>query len=377
MVAQQVVVQHQPRGGHGGGQVAGRDRVRRGDVERVHDLGRRVRVVARHRGQHREPFAGDPVRLPQPAGRHGHGADRVQAAADQYRVAGGAGGGGSGLGQRRIGRDLVPVRVPRGGGGQVRGHLRIRRVAGRGRLGQQCGEPLVRHLGREAGREPVGGHHGVRHRHRPCVAVARRPGPLGRGHQQLERLPRGGDGVRAVRRELVQRERSYRLQQPPPAGRPQVHDQALVDEPAQHVGHRATAAVRGHRDGGVQVEATDERGQPAEQRPLLLVQQVVAPADHRAQRAVALVRPAAAGQQPQVVVQGSEQATRAERGAARGGEFDRQRHPVQAGAQLGHHGRFGAELGVRRGGFVGPSSGLERLPAVPFGAVPYRVATGS
>ena len=96
---------------------------------------------------------------------------------------------------------------------------------------------------------------------------------------------------------------------------------------------------------GGQVEAAHEHGQPAEQGPLVLVEQVVAPPDDRAERAVPLVGLPTAGEQAQLLVQRREQALGAERGRAGRGQLDRQRHAVEPGADPGHRRRVGREVG--------------------------------
>ena len=127
-----------------------------------------------------------------------------------------------------------------------------------------------------------------------------------------------------------------------------VDQQALVGQPADQVGdHAAVHAGRDDSHGRVEVEAADERARPAEHGPLVAVEQVVAPVDDRPQRAVPLVRAAAAGQQAQVVVQPGQQAVHAERRAARRGQLDGQRHAVQPGAHVADHGSGCGEVAGR------------------------------
>ncbi|MFG3697349.1 hypothetical protein ACGF5C_05430 [Micromonospora sp. NPDC047620] len=95
-----------------------------------------------------------------------------------------------------------------------------------------------------------------------------------------------------------------------------------------------------------------ERVQTATHCTFLVVQQVVTPADHRAQRAMPFVGPAPTGQQAQHVVQGGQQARRAQRRAASGGQLDRQRHPVEPGAEFGDERWVRAEVRVDRPGPV-------------------------
>jgi hypothetical protein len=129
-----------------------------------------------------------------------------------------------------------------------------------------------------------------------------------------------------------------------------VHQQALVGEPADQVGHQAPV-VRGDGRRTVEVEPAGEHAEPAEQRALRVVEQVVAPVDHVAQRAVPVVGAAPAGQQLQVVGEAGEQAVHTERGDPGRGQLDGQRHPVQPGTQPAD---LGALVGEVRVGGLGP-----------------------
>ena len=147
-------------------------------------------------------------------------------------------------------------------------------------------------------------------------------------------------------RHLGQSERPYRLQQPPPADPPaQVYHEALVRQPAEQV--RDARPVPADRRRGVDVERPDEHPESAEQRLLLLTEQVIAPGQHRAQGPVPLVAAAHAGQQPQRVVEGREQTRRAQRRGAGRGQLDRQGQPVQPRAQFRDHRRLRHEMRVR------------------------------
>ncbi len=84
-----------------------------------------------------------------------------------------------------------------------------------------------------------------------------------------------------------------------------------------------------------------EHGQAAEDRPLRLGQQVVAPVDRRPQRLVpGDGGPAAAGQQAEPVVEAGRDLLDRERPDARGGELDGERDAVQATAELGDRARI-------------------------------------
>ena len=83
-----------------------------------------------------------------------------------------------------------------------------------------------------------------------------------------------------------------------------------------------------------------------------LVEQVPAPVDHRAQRLVARQRrTAAAGEQPEPVVQAAGDLRRGHRAQAGGGQLDRQRHAVEPAADGEHR----AEVGLD--GEAGPHGG--------------------
>ena len=90
--------------------------------------------------------------------------------------------------------------------------------------------------------------------------------------------------------------------------------------------------------GGVERAAAAEDGEPGEEPLLVLVEQVVAPRDRRAQRRVALVGVAAALEQVEPLRDPLEQLLGAEELDARGGELDREREAVEAADQLVHGG---------------------------------------
>src|SRR5439155_3048295 len=91
--------------------------------------------------------------------------------------------------------------------------------------------------------------------------------------------------------------------------------------------------ARRDRGGGVEREASREHRQPPQDDALRLGQQLVAPVERRAQRLLARQRRAAAAcEEPEAIVEPRRDAFDAERGDARGGELDGERHAVEAAA---------------------------------------------
>jgi hypothetical protein len=131
------------------------------------------------------------------------------------------------------------------------------------------------------------------------------------------------------------------------------HHQRAVDQAAEHVEQGpGLARVGAHRLGGVEGEAAAEHRQPGEERLLLAGEQVVAPVDGRAQRAVAgdgVAR--AGGEQAEAVVQAGEQLLGGEQAHARGGQLDGERQPVEPRAERGDIGEVRRrDLEARRHG---------------------------
>ncbi len=158
--------------------------------------------------------------------------------------------------------------------------------------------------------------------------------------------------VRAVRDAGLRAEEADRLQHPvPPVDH--VHE-GPVDQVGQHV--LVGVAHRHHR---VERGATGEHGEAPGQLPLVGPQQVPAPLDGRAQGAVARGgRAVAAVQQREMVVCGQSRGDLldGELAQPRGRELDRQRQPVQRGADLGDGGAVGRtddETGADGGRAVG------------------------
>ena len=87
-------------------------------------------------------------------------------------------------------------------------------------------------------------------------------------------------------------------------------EQALVDQAADDVAGRRHVAAAGDLGGGRQVEGAGETPQPAEECPLVGVEQVVALVDHGPERPVAPGRPA--GEETKAVVETGEKAVHPE-----------------------------------------------------------------
>ena len=116
---------------------------------------------------------------------------------------------------------------------------------------------------------------------------------------------------------------------------------------------------------GIEIKATQKRRQPAKHDPLGLGQQRMRPIDRGPQGLLAAHRGTGTpGQQPEPVAQTIKNLGRRQRPHPRRRQLDRQRHPIQAGADLGHRpgilisdgkagpGQAGA-VGEQLDGFVG------------------------
>ena len=103
------------------------------------------------------------------------------------------------------------------------------------------------------------------------------------------------------------------------------------------------------RLGGLEVAAAGEDRQPIEQPPAAVVEQVVAPGDRAAQRLLAGRQVArAGGQDVELLLEPGEDRLGRQELDPRGGELDRERHAVQAGADRGD--RRGVLVGDREAG---------------------------
>ena len=113
----------------------------------------------------------------------------------------------------------------------------------------------------------------------------------------------------------------------------------LLDEPPEHVEdvHLVDRVAGADVFGRLEARPAGEGGQPPEDDPLRLGQQVVAPVDRGAQRLVTSGRgPAAARQEPEPVVEAGRDLLDRERPHPRRGELDRERDAVEAATELGH-----------------------------------------
>ena len=254
-----------------------------------------------------------------------HPRSRADVVAGLCRVGGAAGGG-----------EVVPagLQVEAAGKREVRQRAgqTIRGVVGLGGGGRQGGPKVVGDL--FEGGQPVIGQ-------RRLDASGAVPGPVlippeDRGPFSGGELGGGEDpdGVEQV-----------------PTGAPGAdvrHDEAAVDQTAENVGDGGFAARRRHRHGGGQVEPAGEHGQLPEHRPLLVVEQLVAPGDDRADGRVPGVDTAGAAEQPQLIIDDGTQTVQAERSGPRRGDLDGQRHAVQAVADRRYGRRLEVQLTVDR-----------------------------
>ncbi len=152
------------------------------------------------------------------------------------------------------------------------------------------------------------------------------------------------------------RELPHRLQQAVArhAGGGSGQHERLVHQPGEHLKHvlGREVAARTDRLGRGEVPAAREGRQAAEEGPLVLAQQRVAPRQRGAQRLLA-GRPGAvaAGQQAHAIVQPFEDLPQAERPDARRRQLQRQGDAVQPGADPGHRrGVLRRQSEVRVGG---------------------------
>ena len=118
------------------------------------------------------------------------------------------------------------------------------------------------------------------------------------------------------------------------------HQQALVEQRRQQIERLdlvgAVGGVEAHGQHRRRAEGAAEDAQPPEQPALRLAQQVVAPVERRAQRAVAVGQVGgAAGEQAEAVVEPAQHRLRRQQPHARRGELDGERQPVEPPAELG------------------------------------------
>ncbi len=149
-------------------------------------------------------------------------------------------------------------------------------------------------------------------------------------------------------------------------GRGRRHHQRLVDQRTEQRRHIAgvDAVARADLFRGGQIAATGEDGQPAQHGALGLIGQIPGPVDHRAQGLLPGQQgAAAAGQQPETVVEPVGQLPRGEHPQAGRGEFDGERQAVQPPADLGAGRRVvvDAETGAGGGPAVGEQAQCDRV----------------
>ena len=132
-------------------------------------------------------------------------------------------------------------------------------------------------------------------------------------------------------------------------------DEAVVDERRESVEEAPRAA---HGLCLLEAPASDEDRQPGKQALLFLREQIQAPLDRRAEGLLALRHVVGAARQQVEAPEPVEQSGRREHLRPRGGQLDRQREPVQPGADLGH----GVELGLRIEPVDGRTRTLDEQP---------------
>ena len=115
------------------------------------------------------------------------------------------------------------------------------------------------------------------------------------------------------------------------------HD-GLLDQPAQRVEDRLGRQFLVGADvlGRLHLESAREDRQPLPQQPLARRAQLVAPADRRTQRLMPGQRRAGAAQQPEPVVEAGHDLLDGHGAQSAGGQFDRERDPVETLAKPDH-----------------------------------------
>ena len=136
-------------------------------------------------------------------------------------------------------------------------------------------------------------------------------------------------------------------------------DERLLDQRRDEIEDRLglERVGGGYGLGGIEREAAREDGQPAQQRPLGLGEEVVAPVDQRAQRLLAAQRGArAAGEQAEAVAEAVGDLLGRQHRDAGGRQLDRERYPVEPMADLRDRGRV---LGGEREAGLDPAGALD------------------
>ncbi len=152
-----------------------------------------------------------------------------------------------------------------------------------------------------------------------------------------------GGGLAGVAEPLA-RVQPHRLEQPvaPLASALVSGDERLLDETREHVGAPRDVETGAGADGldRAQLEAAGEDAEPAQEHPLVRLEQVVAPLEGRLERLLPRRRRAAAGaEEPETVVEPLGHRSGAERAEPPGGELDRERQTVEPEADAGDVGR--------------------------------------
>ena len=205
----------------------------------------------------------------------------------------------------------------------------------------------------------------------PVARVERRAGPGGTSAGGGRALPRGRRWPRAARRRTggstPGRGSGY--------GAAIDEQQALLGQAGQAVRDgRGVAPGEGGRRGDV--EPAGEHADRAQQGAVVVVEQVVAPGDRVAQRAVAIGDAPAGGQEAQALVEPSLQPVESERRAAGRGQLDRQRHAVEGPAQHGDA-RGVDELRAGRRGASHEQANAIRARHAPAPRTRARTASGA
>ena len=116
-------------------------------------------------------------------------------------------------------------------------------------------------------------------------------------------------------------------------------DKRLLDETCEHVGDARTVelAAGAHALDRLELEAAGEDREPTKQRPLVRLEQVVAPLQRRRERLLPRRRRVAhAAEHAEAVVEPLRDRRRTERPQAAGGELERERQAVEAKADTGN-----------------------------------------
>ena len=140
------------------------------------------------------------------------------------------------------------------------------------------------------------------------------------------------------------------------------HRERLVDEPAEEVEHELAGQSVGPADrlACVEIEAAREDAEPAEEHPLRLSEQVVAPVDGCPEGLLAGQRcPASSREDPKAILESGEQVFGGEHLDPRRGELDRQRHAIEPATDVADH--LGVVVGQDEARSLGLGAVAEQL----------------